>query len=26
LIIIPEGKGVVRAGEKVQVQLLDRSF
>jgi molybdopterin molybdotransferase len=26
LIMIPEGKGVVSAGEKVQVQLLDRSF
>jgi len=26
LIIIPEGKGEIRAGEKVQVQLLDRSF
>ena len=26
LIIIPEGKGAIRAGEKVQVQLLDRSF
>jgi molybdopterin biosynthesis enzyme len=26
LIIIPEGQGTVRAGEKVQVQLLDRNF
>jgi molybdopterin molybdotransferase len=26
LIIIPESQGAVRAGEKVQVQLLDRSF
>ena len=26
LVVIPEGKEVVRAGEKVQVQLLDRSF